>query len=175
MKLIAQSILAVTALAALSTAAHAEGLYVGGSLGSSHYKGETIGGVATDRSDTGLKLYGGYTINPNLAVEAGVVDLGKASSAAGTVKSSGLFVDAVGTLPLDKGFSAIGRVGLVNAGTTNSISGSEYGTRLKVGAGLQYQIDRNISLRGEWERYNLGSTSGNTHNDLYTVGVNYKF
>lgn len=175
MKFIAQSIIAVTALAAVSTAAQAEGLYIGGSVGASHYKGDAIGGADTDRSDTGLKLYGGYTLNRNLAVEAGVVDLGKASSSAGTVKSSGLFVDAVGTLPLDKGFSAIGRVGLVNAGTTHAISGSEYGTRLKLGAGLQYQLDRNISLRGEWERYNLGTPTGNTHNDLYTVGVNYKF
>jgi OmpA-OmpF porin, OOP family len=175
MKLIATSLIAASALAALSTTAHAEGLYVGGSVGASHYKGDAIGSADTDRSDTGLKLYGGYTINRHLAVEAGVVDLGKASSSAGTVKSNGLFVDAVGTLPLDKGISAIGRVGLVNAETTDSINGAEYGTRVKVGAGLQYQLDRNISLRGEWERYNLGTRTGNTHTDLYTVGVNYKF
>lgn len=174
-KILTPAALALFALTGLSAAAHAEGLYVGGSLGSSHYKGDAIGGATTDNSDLGLKLYGGYALTPHFAVEAGVVDLGKASSAAGRVTSNGIFVDAVGTLPLDKGYSVLGRIGLVNGGAKNSLTGSDYGTKLKLGAGLQYQIDRNVSLRGEWERYNMGSSTGNTHTDLYSVGVNYAF
>ena len=57
MKFIAKAIVSAAALAAFS--AHAEGPYVGGSLGASRYKGPDIGGLATDRSSTGGKLYGG--------------------------------------------------------------------------------------------------------------------
>ncbi|MBE0550004.1 MAG: hypothetical protein IH627_20570 [Rubrivivax sp.] len=57
MKFINKALVAAAALAALS--AQAEGLYVGGSIGASRYS-DDFGGAFTDRSDTGLKLYGGY-------------------------------------------------------------------------------------------------------------------
>jgi OmpA-OmpF porin, OOP family len=164
--------LAVT-LVALS--AHAEGLYVGGNLGSSHYKGDDIGGLSTDRSDTGLKLYGGYGITPNVAVETGYARIGKFKSAAGDVKASGLFVDAVGILPLGNGFSALGRAGLFNGKLDSSLAGSDRGTSLKIGAGVQYDLATNVGLRGEWERYRFDALNTKTNADVYSLGVNYRF
>ena len=109
MHFIARALVSAAALAALS--AQAEGLYVGGSVGPTRYRGPDIGGLSTDRSGTGGKLYGGYEITPNFSVEAGYANLGKASSDAGDVKSHGIYVDAVGKVPLSESFSALGRIG----------------------------------------------------------------
>ena len=166
---------ALLSLGALSTTAHAEGLYIGGSAGGSHFKGDNVGGAQTDRSSTGTKLFGGYQLTPNFAVEGGYTDLGKFNSSAGQLKGSGVYLDAVGTLPLSGPWSATGRVGVFNGKATSSLTGSDRGTTAKVGAGLQYAIDKNLSLQGDWERYRLdaGATKANT--DLYSVGVKYSF
>ena len=166
---------ALLSLGALGTTAQAEGLYIGGSVGGSHYKGDNIGGAETDRSNTGTKLFGGYQFTPNLALEGGYTDLGKFKSSAGQLKASGVYLDAVGTLPLSGPWSATGRVGVFNGKAENSLVGSDRGSSAKVGAGLQYAIDKNLSLQGDWERYRLdaGGTKANT--DLYSVGVKYSF
>jgi hypothetical protein len=52
--------LVCASLLAAGAAAQAEGLNIGGSLGSSRYKGDDVGGISTDRSDTAGKIYGGY-------------------------------------------------------------------------------------------------------------------
>lgn len=173
MKLIAKTILSAAALVAIS--AHAESPYVGGSLGSSHYKGSDIGGLSTDRSSTGGKLYGGYGFTPNLAVEAGYADVGKASSAAGDVKGKGVFVDLVGKVPISESFSALGRVGAFNGKASTSGGVSERGTQAKYGLGVQWDMNKQTGIRGEWERYKFKAFGNNADADLYTVGVNYKF
>jgi OOP family OmpA-OmpF porin len=173
MKLIAKAIVSAAALAALS--AHAEGPYVGGSLGSSRYNGPEYGGGVTDRSGTGGKIYGGYGLTPNIALEAGWVDLGKAQTAAGTVRGQGLFVDAVGKVPLTQGFSALGRVGAYH-GKSKIAGSSQTGTQPKVGLGVQYDFSKQLGVRGEWERYRFKAVGGGKgDSDLYSVGVNYQF
>ena len=175
MKTIANALVCASLLAA--AAAHAEGLVVGGSLGSSRYKGDDVGGLSTDRSSTGGKLYGGYEFTPNFSLEAGYADLGKFQSAAGEAKGTGVFVDVVGTVPLANNFSLLGRVGAFNGKLENTFAGStDKGTNLKVGAGVQYDFSKNLGLRGEWERYRFDATGGGKANaDLYSVGLNYRF
>jgi OOP family OmpA-OmpF porin len=53
--------------------------------------------------------------------------------------------------------------------------GSDRSTNWKLGAGLQYAVNQNVAIRGEWERYRFDSFGGQPKSDLYTVGVNYKF
>ncbi len=173
MKKIANALLCVSMLGA--AAAHAEGLSVGGSLSSSRWKGDDIGGVATDKSATGGKLYGGYSFTPHFGLEAGYARLGKFDSAAGSVKADGFFADAVGTLPLGNGFSALGRVGVFNGKLDSSLAGDDRGTSYKVGAGLQYDFDPRLGVRGEWERYRFDALGSKTNADMVSVGLNYKF
>ncbi len=173
MKKIANALVSVALLGA--AAAHAEGLSVGGSLSSSHWKGDDIGGVSTDKSSTGGKLYGGYSFTPNFGIEAGYARLGKFDSAAGNVKADGYFADAVGTLPLGNGFSALGRVGVFNGKLKSSLDGSDRGTSYKVGAGVQYDFDPRLGIRGEWERYRFDALGDKSNADMYSVGLNYKF
>jgi OOP family OmpA-OmpF porin len=173
MKLIAKAL--VTAAAFAAVAAQAEGLYVGGSLGSTRYKGPDIGGLSTDRSSTGGKLYGGYSFTPNIAAELGYADVGKASSAAGSVKGHGLYADLVGTVPLGNNFSALGRVGVFNGKTSVTGGTSDSSTNAKYGLGVQYDFNKQAGIRGEWERYRFKAAGANADADLYSVGLNYKF
>jgi OOP family OmpA-OmpF porin len=141
-------------LAALATcSAHAEGLYVGGSLGLPDYSG-SINGVATGSGGTGLKIYGGAALNKNFALEGGLFDLGKSSSSAGTVKGHGLYLDGVGTYELAPQWSLLGRVGLAEGRFSTSL-GNGSSPALKFGAGVQYDLTRQVSLRLEYERYHF--------------------
>lgn len=177
MKVFARAVLAavVTASGLAAFAAHAEGLYFGGNVGASHYKGSEVGGLETDRSDTGLKIHGGYSFTPNFALETGYARLGRFDSPAGRLKGDGVFLDAVGTVPLVDKLSAFGRVGVFNGKLDSSLLGSERNTNLKVGAGLQYDLTKNVGLRGEWERYRFNAFGAKSNTDLYSVGVNYRF
>lgn len=173
MKKIANALLCVSMLGA--AAAHAEGLSVGGSLASTKWKGDDIGGVSTDKSATGGKIYGGYSFTPNFGLEAGYATFGKYKSAAGNVKADGFYADAVGTLPLGNGFSALGRVGVFNGKLDSSLAGDDRGTSYKVGAGVQYDFDPKLGIRGEWERYRFDALGAKSNADMYSVGLNYKF
>lgn len=165
---------AAATLAAVS--AHADGLYVGGSIGPSHYTDGGIDGVGmTDKSATGGKVYGGYSFTPNIGLELGYADLGKFGSAAGGVRADGVFLDAVGTLPLANNFSLLGRVGVFNGELKADTLGSDRGTSYKVGLGVQYDINPNVGVRAEWERYNFDALNTKPNDDLFTVGVTYRF
>jgi OOP family OmpA-OmpF porin len=173
MKMTTRALVSAATLVALT--AHAEGPYVGGSIGTSKYKGADIGAVATDKSSTGGKIYGGYGFTPNIAVEAGYADLGKFKSAAGEVKGNGLFVDAVGTVPITQSLSALGRVGAFNGKLKDNLNGNSSGTNLKAGLGLQYDFNKQTGVRAEWERYKFKGVNEKPSADLYSIGVNHKF
>lgn len=158
--------------------ANTPGYYIGGNVAQSHLKDDSPLGADTDRSDTGYKFYGGYQFTPNFALEAGYAGMGKFQAPSGEVKASGLYLDAVGTIPLAPQWSALGRVGVVD--TESKISGSglsvkDHDTGLKVGAGLQYDFSPTTALRGEWERYRVGMDSVRSNIDQYSLGVVVKF
>jgi opacity protein-like surface antigen len=46
---------------------------------------------------------------------------------------------------------------------------------VKYGLGLQYDFNKQLGVRGEWERYRVDIFDNKTDVDLYTLGVNYKF
>ena len=173
MKTITRALVSAAALAAFG--AHAEGLYIGGSLGSTKYHGADVGAVSTDKSSTGGKIYGGYSINPNIGVELGYADLGKFSSAAGDVKGHGLFLDAVGTVPITQSLSAIGRLGAFNGKLRDTVNGNSSGTNLKGGLGLQYDFNKQTGVRAEWERYKFKGVNEKPSADMYSIGLNHKF
>ncbi|GGC59590.1 outer membrane beta-barrel protein [Undibacterium terreum] len=151
-------------------------------------------------TDTGFKLLVGHQFTPNFALEGGYVDLGKSKYSAalsdGAVsanfKSSGAVIDAVGILPLSNEFSLFGKGGLyygktsldvsnssAAAGTAYSGLDSTWKTSLNYGAGLSYAINKNLSVRGEYERFaRLGDnieTGGKSNVNLLSVGLVAKF
>lgn len=150
-----------------------------------------------DKRDTGYKVQVGYQFNQNFALEGGYVDLGKASysanytggSATANVEASGLNVSALGIMPINESFSVFGKLGVIRAkveengiatDTGGSASGSASSTDWKpnFGIGGTYNINTQLGIRAEYERFNqLGDsdTTGEADVDLLSAGVVYKF
>jgi OOP family OmpA-OmpF porin len=177
--MVKRAVIAAAALAALTAQAQVQGpgpgAYVGGSVGGTRYDGSVPGPTLTDRSSGGIKLYGGYSFNRNFGLEAGYVNLGKFKGSLADVKADGAYLDAVGTAPLGNNFSLLGRVGAFNGRLKSTLDGSDRGTNLKVGAGLQYDLSANSAVRAEWERYRFDSLGSKSNTDFYSVGFNYRF
>jgi OOP family OmpA-OmpF porin len=166
---------------------------INGSLLGSGFVSSTI--VDDDRS-TGYKIFGGYQLNRNFAVEAGYFDLGNFGYTAitvptgtldGRIKLKGLNLDLVGTVPLSEKFSVFGRAGLNYAQARDSFRGTgavqvanpnprKNGTDYKLGLGLQYALSESLAVRAEAERYRVNDAVGNRgHIDLVSVGLIYRF
>jgi len=156
-----------------------------------------------DDTDTSFDLFLGYAITPNISAELGYVDLGKYTlDASGTVfgtstpvalngdiKAKGWTMSAVGTLPLQPSFSLLGRFGFfiwnvdisVNASSgslSGSASDSASGTDPLFGIGAQWNVNKNLGLRGEWTHYvDVGdeNTTGQSDVDNLSISVLYNF
>ena len=151
-------------------------------------------------TDTGFKLLLGHQFSPNFALEGGYVNLGKSKfnaalndgNASANLKSYGGVLDAVGILPLSNEFSVFGKGGLYvgktslnvsnsSAASASAFSGtdSSWKTSLNYGAGVSYALNKNVSLRGEYERFSRvgddASTGGKANVDLLSVGIAAKF
>ncbi len=152
--------------------------------------------ITDDNRDSGYKLFGGYRINRNFALEGGYFDLGKfgftattvpAGTLNGTIQLKGLNLDAVGILPITEKFSAFGRVGVNYAQARDSFSGtgavtvlnpnpSKREANVKFGAGLQYDFTESLGMRLEAERYRINDAVGNKGDaDLVSLGLVYRF
>ncbi len=190
------------------------GPYIGGNIGRTRAdfnndsinqtltgQGLTVRSNTEDNSGTGYKLFGGYQLNRNFAVEGGYFDLGKSSytvnatrnigGAPGTFNGEtrvrGLNLDLVGMLPLSDRFSVLGRVGAAyaqsraNFNSTGSVPANPSNSRrndtnLKVGLGLQYAITEALAVRAEIERYRISDPVRNRgHIDMASLGLIYRF
>ena len=158
--------------------------------------GLTTNAIVNRDRDNGYKIFGGYRLNPNLAIEGGLYNLGTygftaTTSPAGTlngeIKLRGVNLDLVGTLPISEKFSVFGRVGAASTQTRDTFSGtgavvvtnpnpSQRDTNLKVGLGMQYDFTESLGMRLEAERYRVNDAVGNKgHVDLVSVGLIYRF
>ena len=159
-------------------------------------QGATSISITDDDRDRGYKLFGGYKVNKNFALEGGYFDLGRfgftattvpAGTLTGNIRLRGLNLDAVGILPITERFSAFGRVGANYAEARDSFSGtglvnvvnpspSKRETNFKFGAGLQYDFTQSLGMRVEAERYRINDAVRNKGDiDLVSVGVVYRF
>lgn len=169
----AASMLSALPLAAQAQSNTMEGLYFGGSLGSSRWHGDDAPGL--DRSDYGWKGYAGYEFTPNIALELGYVDLGEFTSSVGAAKVDGAYLDAVGKYRFTPQWSGLARAGLFASKLEAPGLGSDRGTGLKVGVGAQYDISQNLAVRGEYERYRVEAFDTNPQVGFWSVGLNLKF
>lgn len=150
--------------------------------------------ISDSDRDTGYKIFGGYQLNKNFAVEGGYFDLGgfgftattlPAGTLNGHIKLRGIHVDLVGSLPLTPKFSVFGRIGANYAEARDTFSGtgavvvlnpnpSVFDTNPKVGLGMQYAINDSLAVRAEVERYRINDALGNKGDiDLVSVGLVY--
>lgn len=137
----------------------------------------SFGGIScsTDNSGNSWQLRGGYKINEHVAIEGAYTDLGKskASVAVGPVnitgeqKTKAISVSAIGKVPLDQAhrWKAYGKVGVaawdsdikmaanVAIPPPLNTSSSKSGTSPVIGAGVEYDLSKKVSLRAGWDRY----------------------
>jgi OOP family OmpA-OmpF porin len=212
--------LGLAVLAAIASqcavADEAAGWYAGGNIGQSTRaeiddpriraellaKGFTMTSIIDDNRGNGYKLFGGYQVNKNFAVEGGYFNLGQfgftstvvttappalPGTMAGHIKLQGVNLDAVGILPITEKFSVLGRVGLNYAQARDTFVGtgsvtvtnpnpSKNQVNYKFGAGLQYDFTKSLGIRAEAERYRVNDAVGNKGDiDMYSLGMIYRF
>lgn len=169
-------IVTALALTAAAVGAHAQtsGLYAGAGIGGSDWQ-HSVDGVDGNSHGVAGKVYGGYTLTPNFAIEAGATRLGDVRNSTGKVGADGVFVDGVGTYPLADKWSLLGRVGLAHA-RFKGPDGDDSGNGWKVGAGVQYDLTPTVALRAEYEQYRLASVYDSHANiGQFTVGARMNF
>lgn len=201
----------IALLASASIApAFAGDVYVLGAVGQSKFSadkgaidqelvhaGATSLASSLDENDTAYKIQLGYQLTPNLAIEGGYVDLGKAGysasytggAAQGSVKASGINIAALGILPLNDSFSVFARLGTIRAkveasasatGPGGAASGSVSSTDWKAnwGIGASYNVTRQFGVRLEYEQFHKLGDSGTTGEgdvNLLSLGLSWKF
>lgn len=157
--------------------------FVGVGVGSSSLAddNDAMPGANVDDSDTGWKLFGGYSFNEFLGVEIAYVDFGEFGAATGNWEASTIAVSALGTWPLGSQFSLLGKLGVHRWDAERRLgvtSGDDNGTDVLYGIGLQYDFTDRINGRFEWERFaSVGepAVTGESDLDLLSVSVAYKF
>jgi len=164
---------AVLLLVGAVGAAHAGAPYVGGALGGTDY-GSNASGISGSGSGVGGKLFVGYQFTPYVAIEGGAVDLGHLNRDPGRIQGDGVYADVVGRLPLNDKWALLGSIGAARI-KLDTPNGSDRGNGLKLGLGAQYDLTRNVALRGEWERYQPREFGERPKIDQYTLGVHVAF
>ena len=156
--------------------------------------------TSVDDNGTPFKLFGGYRLSDNLAIEGGYTSFGEFTSQS-TIVSGGsgtmngewsgysLNVAAVGLLPVGESLSIFGRAGLSfwdlefdlaasGPGGSVSASESESGISPILGFGAMFNISSRFALRADFERhFGVGddSTTGESDVDLMTIGAQFRF
>lgn len=178
---------------AQGTGAGDAGWYIGGALGQSKADGfcDIVGpGGSCDDKDTTWRVFGGYQVNKNFALEFGYSQLGEITAQDSTgriaLDATAFEFTVLGILPVADKFSIYGRAGLYMADTElaatvvglGSVTVSESNTDLTFGFGVRYDFTRNFAVRAEWQRYtDLGGGNVILEGDLdvMSIGVVYRF
>jgi OmpA-OmpF porin, OOP family len=190
------ALVAVSAVA-LSSGAFAQakpadtGFYIGASVGQSTSDCGDVAPFSCDDKDTAYKIFGGYKLNRNLAVEAGYTPLGETSITGfgldAKAEATAWELVGVGMLPLGNNLSIYGKLGVYNGEVelTSNVAGgngTKTTTDLTYGLGVQFDFARNLGIRGEWQRYSGAKTPSTTISDedkadidVLSLGVLFTF
>lgn len=182
-------IVALITSAAAMGAAHAEGPYVGVGVASSDHNFKLGGasGVDGDGWKASGKIFGGYEFTPVWGVEAGYTDLRSANgnytigTTPGTIRTDGSrsYLAAKATMPVNEQVSVYGKLGLgyskLDASTSApNVAWSDNKTEAYGGIGAQYNLNKQVALTMEYERYGKKKDIG-AKADAITVGARYSF
>jgi OOP family OmpA-OmpF porin len=149
-----KKVLFAAALAAACGVASAQG-YAGALVGLAQISTDCPAGFSCDDSSTGMKVYGGYEVAPNIAVEVGYTNFGKTKASVGSAKvegkSSAISVVGAFRFPIAAEFTGVARLGLASvngkiSGSNGAASVSESKSKIALytGLGLEYEIAKDI-------------------------------
>jgi OOP family OmpA-OmpF porin len=198
--------------ACAETADQAQGPYLGLGIGALHAKdikageldpalqaqGLTVRTTSVEDRDTGWKLYAGYRLHRNWAVEGGYTSLGRYRDEGQVVENPGAVettfkanswnLAALAILPLDNGFEAFVKAGAgywrTDLDSQGSFSGRSAhsakanGTGALLGLGARWRFSDTLTARLEWERFShvgKADSTGRTDIDFASIGLQYNF
>lgn len=159
--------------------------------------------LSVDQTDTTKRVFGGYQVNKNFAVEGEYADFGKSTfsfsakkgtkyaNANGDFKTKGLGVSVVGGVPIGNILSVFAKAGVFRWNVksdfnyadnvtpeTGSDSTTANGIKPMVGVGVQINLDKTFAVRVEHERFkDVGKEddTGRTDIRLTTANLVVKF
>lgn len=194
MKKISIAVLLSAFVAAPAMADNTGKFYVAGDYGSVSFENSMpsgFGGSPFPNSGA-VRISGGYHFSPMLAVEAGYLMIGdstvKYNTYSDTTKNSALQIAAVGTFPVTPAFDLIGKLGMsMNSNKLSDTLGvwnsSTSSTSLMFGIGAQYNVNKKVSIRAQYEDFGKFTTndgpippvtSWDMGVSMVSVGVAYK-
>lgn len=139
-------------------------------------------GFNCDNPDWAVKINTGGMLNEWVGIELGYIHTGNADFNGGDARVRGVNLSLTGFLPLNYGFSLMGKVGgtygwtKLSGTAAGTPRGSEEGFGVAYGAGLSFDFNPNWSLTLEWERHRMKFAGDDTRDvDLATLGVRYRF
>ncbi|MET0333295.1 MAG: outer membrane beta-barrel protein [Rhizobacter sp.] len=166
-QILAVCIAGVCAAGAAQAQVAGTGLYVGGNIGQSKWKGGDFD--IGDSSKVGAKAFVGYSFTPMIGLELGYINFGDF----GGLDADGGFVDGVLTIPFTPQWSGIARAGVFQ-GRVDAGENNYDGTSWKGGLGVQYNLTPQLAVRAEYERYKF-DVLGGSKSDFVSAGITYRF
>jgi opacity protein-like surface antigen len=187
-KLIFALIASATALGA-AQAQNAPAPYVGVGIATADHNYRIGGATVTDQDDwkAGAKIFGGVDFNQNWGVEAGYTRFGDADArysigaVPGTLstKAHSIYVAGKGSVPVNEQLSVFGKLGVAHnknevRATLASLNRDDSKDEVYAGLGAQYNINKQVALTAEYERYGKKKDIG-VKADVFTVAAKYSF
>lgn len=190
-----QKYIVAAVMAALAGGAAAES-YVGMGAGASRFKVDCTGLSRCDKSDVGVKFFGGYRYTPMVAGEVSYIDFGKSKSTAtqdgflleGVLKSHALVANVALSLPMVDAVDGVARLGVarvrgsLDQRADGRIIASDARVSLQpyLGLGLQYRFRTNVSVDVglDMTRFKLSNGAGGSTTSsvrLANAGITYGF
>jgi OOP family OmpA-OmpF porin len=164
--------------------------------------GSTASTLNKGQNKAGYKLFGGYRLHRNFALEGAYADYGEFiairqvtaptnGELSARIRVRALLGDAVATLPFNNGFSVFGKLGAAywrtttqytTTGTYSLPAGTDHfprshGVSWKYGVGGAYAFTERVSLRLEYEVVKRVGEASTVEGDMKALfcGLQYRF
>jgi OmpA-OmpF porin, OOP family len=162
--------------------------YIGISGGPARFSADCDGAVRCDKSDLGLKLYGGYKFTPHLALEGAYASLGSFKTAlpgpapgqevSVSTRSTAFSIGGAFFYEFIPHFTATGRLGLASGKlkiSSDVSSDSETKINPYVGVGVGYSLTPALSLNGTLDMNRFKHRGDTQHIFMLGAGITYGF
>ena len=155
-------------------------VYAGATFGQAHWRSGCLSGSSCDDTNRALRVFGGYQINRIFAAEVGFHNLGKATGSTASVKGNAWETVGIAAWPVFGALSAYGKLGIFRGKAEGSgalIPNKETNYSPTYGFGAQWEFNRNIALRGEWQNYQRlgGGTIPKGDINVLSAGALWRF
>ena len=161
---------------------------LGANFADHEYKFPGASNVRGDDYEAGFKIFGGADFDPLWGAEIGYTDFSKSDfsytqgfvPARGNVRGYGVYIAGKGRWPVHPMVDVYGKLGVaysnrkLESNIPLTTARSSHDTGLYAGAGLQWNINPQLALVGEYERYGRSKRLGSSA-DVFSVAARFSF